>query len=242
MTTTVRMHGISASPGIAIGPARVIDRQKIKTPRLKIRPDQVEGEIARYLEAVEESKQQLMTAKNAVRDTGGRPANGHALILEAHLLMLEDEMYIHGTKELIETEQINAEWAHSQKTEEFKQILAGHNDEYFRERAQDIGFVGSRILRNLLGHVTDIVNHNGEDCIVVTDKLSPVEATQLVGSPVLGFTTEAGTRTSHTAIMAQALGIPAVVGVEELLEGIRPLDIVIVDGKAETLPAVLATC
>ncbi|MCP4199498.1 MAG: phosphoenolpyruvate--protein phosphotransferase [Proteobacteria bacterium] len=235
MTTTVRMHGISASPGIAIGPARVIDRQKIKVPKLRLSPDQVEGEIARYREAVEESKRQMVSAKIAVRDTGGRPANGHSLILEAHRLMLEDEMYIQGTVNLIEQELINAEWAHTQKTEEFKKILAEHENEYFRERSQDIGFVGSRILRNLLGHVTEIVDHNSASCIVIADKLSPVEASQLVGSPVLGFTTEAGTRTSHTAIMAQALGIPAVVGVEELLEGIRPHDIVIVDGNEGTV-------
>jgi phosphotransferase system enzyme I (PtsI) len=229
------MHGISASPGIAIGPARVIDRQKIKTPRLRITAAQVEGEVTRFMAAVEESKQQLLTAKDAVRDTGGRPANGHSLILEAHLLMLEDEMYIKGAADLIEQELINAEWALTQKTEEFKKILADHEDEYFRERSQDIGFIGSRLLRNLLGHVTEIVDLDGESCIVIADKLSPVEATQLVGSPVLGFTTEAGTRTSHTAIMAQALGIPAVVGVEELLEEIRPRDIVIVDGNEGTV-------
>jgi phosphotransferase system enzyme I (PtsI) len=231
LTNTVRMHGISASPGIAIGPARVIDRQKIKIQKKQLSPERVADEIKRYKAAVDESRQQLSEAKDSLQEKGGRPADGHSLILEAYLLMLQDEMYIEGTAKIIEDEHINAEWAHVRKTKEIQALLAGHNDEYFRERAQDIEFVGHRILRSLVGHVTEIVVSDGEACIVVADQLSPVETSQMVGSPVLGFTTEVGTRTSHTAIVAQALGIPAVVGIEQLSDEIQPGDLIIVDGN-----------
>ncbi len=229
------MRGIAASPGIAIAKARVVDRKKIKVPNRRISPADIQGEIDRFLAAVEESEQQLVEAKQAVSGAVKESADGHSLILEAHLLMLRDEMLIQGVRTLISEELINSEWALSKRIEEIKKILAGFEDEYFRERAQDVGFVGSRIMRNLLGHVTEIVDDRTELCIIVSDKLSPVETSQLVGSPVLGFATEAGSRTSHTAIMAQALGIPAVVGVEEITTRIGKGDTVIVDGNEGTV-------
>lgn len=229
--TTVRMRGISASPGIAIGKAKVIDRQKIKVPKLRISAAHVEFEIQKLMEALEESKIQLQAAKDSIRGAEESHQGDHSLILDAHLLMLDDELLIQGTVSVIENELINSEWALVRKIEEFKQMLAGIGDEYFSERSQDIEFVGSRVLRNLLGHSTEIIDEREEPCIIVADKLSPVETTQMVGSPVLGFATEAGSRTSHTAIMAQALSIPAVVGVEHLTERIQKGDTVIVDGN-----------
>lgn len=225
------MRGIAASPGIAIGKARVIDRQKIKVPRRRISQLEVQGEIDRLMAAVEESRQQLMVAKQAIRGTVEDSVSDHSLILEAHLLMLEDEAFLQGTSSTIGRELINAEWAFSKKAEEVERTLAGLGDAYFRDRAQDIDFVSNRVLRNLMGHATQIVDENTGSSIIVADKLSPVETTQMVGSTVLGFATEAGTRTSHTAIMAQALSIPAVVGVERLTERVGASDIVIVDGN-----------
>ncbi|MCP4675818.1 MAG: phosphoenolpyruvate--protein phosphotransferase [Deltaproteobacteria bacterium] len=228
--TAIRMRGIAASPGIAIGTVRVIDRQTIKIPRLRITVYDVKSETDRLMVAIEESRQQLHVAMEAIRTEDENQSGDHSLILQAHLLMLEDDLLIQGTRSIISSDLVNAEWALSKKTDEIKQTLAGLGDDYFRERAQDITFVSNRVLRNLMGHATQIVNEQTESCIIIADKLSPVETTQMVGAPVLGFATEAGTRTGHTAIMAQALGIPAVVGVERLTERIGKGDTVIVDG------------
>ncbi|MCU0662715.1 MAG: phosphoenolpyruvate--protein phosphotransferase, partial [Myxococcota bacterium] len=114
--------------------------------------------------------------------------------------------------------------------DEIKNTLASLGDDYFKERAQDVDFVGTRVLRNLLGHATEIVDAAGGPCIIIADVLSPTDTTHMVDAPVMGFATEVGTRTSHTAIMAQALGIPAVVGVESLAERVSTGDTVIVDG------------
>ncbi len=228
--TAIRMRGIAASPGIAIGTVRVIDRQTIKIPRLRITVDDVKDEVDRLMVAIEESRQQLHVATEAIRGADENQSGDHSLILQAHLLMLEDDLLIQGTRSIISSDLVNTEWALSKKTDEIKKMLAGLGDDYFRERAQDIDFVSNRVLRNLMGHATQIVNEHTEPCIIIADKLSPVETTQMVGAPVLGFATEAGTRTGHTAIMAQALGIPAVVGVERLTERIGQGDTVIVDG------------
>jgi phosphoenolpyruvate-protein phosphotransferase (PTS system enzyme I) len=224
------MRGISASPGIAIAQARLVDRSKIKIPRIRITKDDVHEEFERLTVAVTESRNQLEAARETIQWTGENPAN-HLLILEAHLLMIEDELLIKGTSKLVSDELINVEWALAKKTDELKEMLAGLGDDYFRERAQDVEFVGNIILRNLLGHETEIVEGQDESCIVVAENLSPVETTQMVDAPVLGFATEAGTRTSHTAIMAQALGIPAVVGVEKLTERTTGGNTIIVDGN-----------
>lgn len=217
------MMGISASRGIAIGPARIIDRQEIKVPKRRISTWETSSEVERLTAAVAESRRQLLSAKEAIHSDGESPSKDHSMILDAHLLMLEDEMLIKGASSIIENESINAEWAFSKKTGEIRDTLAKLGDVYFSDRAQDIDFVSLRVLRNLMGHATEIVDEDASACIVVADNLSPVETTQMVGSPVLGFTTESGTRTSHTAIMAQALGIPAVAVHDDSIRGANPL-------------------
>ncbi len=225
------MRGIAASPGIAIGPVRIIDRQEIKISKRRIAASETAGEVARLMAAVAESRSQLLAAKEAIRDTGDSSSGDHSLILQAHLLMLEDVLLLEGASSIIKESLINAEWAFYKKSEEIKAALASTGDAYFSERAQDVDFISHRVLRNLMGHAMQIVDTYTDACIIAADKLSPVETTQMVGSPVLGFATEAGTRTSHTAIMAQALGIPAVVGIEQLTERIGASDIIIVDGN-----------
>jgi phosphotransferase system enzyme I (PtsI) len=228
------MRGIPASAGITIGPARVVDRRKLKIPRRRILPGEVSDEIARLNEALGLSRKQLLAAKAAVTESAENKAlpgaADHTLILDAYLLMLEDEMLTMGAVSLISSQLINTEWALVRKLDEIKNTLASLGDDYFKERVQDIDFVGTRVLRNLLGHATDIVDAAGDACIIIADTLSPSDTSHMVDAPVLGFATEVGTRTSHTAIMAQALGIPAVVGVERLAERVSTGDTVIIDG------------
>jgi phosphotransferase system enzyme I (PtsI) len=231
VSETVRIGGIPASPGIAIATARVIDRGTLKIPKRCILDHAIDDEVMRLHEAIDESKKQILEAKEAVTETVYTPGGNHALIFEGHLLMLEDEFLVDGAIKLIREERDNAEWAISKRLEAFKAALSGLGNEFLRERIDDVMFVGHRIIRNLMGFVTDIVDMRGDPCILVSESLSPAETTQMVGSPVLGFATDTGTRTSHTAIMAQALGIPAVVGVESLGDHVNAKDTIIVDGN-----------
>lgn len=231
MSDTVHMSGIPASPGIAIAQARVIDRGKLKFPRRSILPTEVESEVNRLMEAVVESRHQIIDARETVKTAVDASGNNHALIFDSHLLMLEDDMLVSGAAVLTRERLINAEWAIFEKIDEFRSTIAGLGNEFLRERADDVMFVGNRIMRNLMGYATQIIDAKIGPCIVVSETLSPAETTEMIGTPVLGFVTDTGTRTSHTAIMAQALGIPAVVGVEGLSDIIRARDIVIVDGN-----------
>ncbi|MFO8070958.1 MAG: phosphoenolpyruvate--protein phosphotransferase [Polyangia bacterium] len=227
----VRMRGTAASTGIAIATARVIDRERLRVPKIRLEPHEVAFEKRRLAAAVEESQRQLSSARQVIEDAGGGRGD-HSLILDAQLLMLDDEMLIQAASELIERQRINAEWALRRKMDEAVEELAGLGDAYLKERSQDINFVGRRVLRNLLGHTTEIIGDpsSRSPCAVIAASLSPAETAQMVSGEVAGFATEEGTRTSHTAIMSQALGIPAVVGVERLVEHISPGDDVIIDG------------
>ncbi len=225
------ISGIPASPGIAIAPARVIDRGKVRFPRRHIDQSEVELEVNRLMEAVVESRHQLIDARETVKEAINAAEDNHTLIFDSHLLMLEDDALVTGAAILTREKLINAEWAVFEKIDEFRSAIAGLGNEFLRERADDVMFVGNRILRNLMGYTTQIIDVNIGPCIIVSETLSPAETSEMIGSPVLGFITDTGTRTSHTAIMAQALGIPAVVGVELVTEQTGVRDTVIVDGN-----------
>jgi phosphotransferase system enzyme I (PtsI) len=234
MTRPIRMRGIPASPGIAVAEARVVDRQHIRIPRRRLDPAQVARETDRLQAAVEEARRQIDAARRAITGGDGGGHGNHTLILEAHLLMLGDEQLIGGAFEVIASQRVNAEWALQRKLEDAVTALSGLEDEYLRERTQDVDFVVNRVLRNLLGHGAELLvpECEGGRYVVVTGSLSPAETAQMVGSSVVALATEQGTLTSHTAIMAQALGIPAVLGVERLLEHLDSGDMLIVDGDA----------
>jgi len=231
VSATVRIHGIPASPGIAIAKARIVVRQRIKVKRRHIASTEVAGEKERLIRAVAEARRHLEETLNALPAVGeGR--GEHSLILQAHLLMLEDELLIDGALALIAAKRICAEWALSLKADEVKRMLAALGDDYLSERFHDVEFVSDRVLRNLLGYAIELVDRDGpqEPCIIAANDISPAETANLVLAPVLGFCTEGGSRTSHTAIVAQSLGIPAVVGAPYLTDHVEAGDTVIVDG------------
>lgn len=231
MTASVRIHGIPASPGIAIGAARVVVRQHLAIRRRHIGADDVPKEKDRLREAVAAARRHIEETLRALPG-GGAGRCEHALILQAHLLMLDDELLIDGALSLVSAKRICAEWALAQKADEVKRMLRALGDDYLSERFEDVEFVSDRVMRHLLGHATEIVDRArpGAPCIVAARDLSPEEAANMVLAPVLGFCTEGGTRTSHTAIMAQSLGIPAVVGAPRLTEHVEAGDAVVVDG------------
>jgi phosphotransferase system enzyme I (PtsI) len=153
----------------------------------------------------------------------------HSLILDTHLLMLRDPTLIDETKRLIDTDQINAEWALSKNAQAVLKLFEHQEDLYFQERRADIGFVVDRLMRNLLGADQPNLDHVVAGSIVIAKDLSPADMANLLNSGVAGFVTEVGGQTSHTAIMARSIELPAVVAVDQLTAIVATGDDLIVD-------------
>src|SRR5262249_124909 len=156
----------------------------------------------------------------------------HALILEAHRLMLRDPMLVDEVNKLIAAEQINAEWAVRRVTRKIKHLFDEIPDEYFRERRGDVDFIADRVVRNLLGQVVDVEEEVPEGSIIVAHDLSPADAAMLARTGrVAAFVTDLPGPASHTASVARARSTPAVVGAGRVSEQICPGDLVAVDGS-----------
>ncbi len=220
------LTGLGVAPGYAIGRAHLVERRQIRTPRYHLSPEQVDAEVARFDAAVDESEAQIKALKSRLQTAGEE----HYLILDAHQLMLRDEMLQGGVEQIVRTQQINAEWALKKVLRSIKQVFDNIDDEYFRERRSDVDFVGDRLMRTLLGRAQPNVADAGHAAVIVAFDLSPADTVTLTRSPVLGFATEAGGRTSHTAIIARSFELPAVVAVEGLVESVGSGDLLIIDG------------
>jgi phosphotransferase system enzyme I (PtsI) len=221
------LTGIGASPGIAIGRAHIVDRRRIKTPKRHIVDAEVADELERLEAALATSDEQLERIKIKLRE---REGDDHFQIIEAHQLILHDEHLVVPTRRRIVDDKVNAEWALRRTVEEIKSVFDSIEEDYFRERRSDIDFVGDRILRNLLGEQVDAVGVTPPGAIVIAHDLSPADTAHLHRSSCAAFVTDAGGKTSHSAIIARAREIPAVVGVEHATERIVPGALLIVDG------------
>lgn len=227
-TPTLSYKGIGASPGIAMGSAFVLDRKRVRTPKLRLAPEEVEPELMRIKTAIELSAHQLEELKERVAHG---EAHDHSLILEAHRLMLHDPMFVDEVKKLIGNDRINAEWAVRRVARKIKHMFDNIPDEYFRERRADVDFVADRVVRNLLGQVVDVDVEIPAGAIVVAHDLSPADAAVMIKeAKVAGIVTDLGGQTSHTAIVARARALPAVVGAGKAAEQISPGDMVALDG------------
>ncbi len=219
---------MSASPGVAIGRAFTVDRRRIRTPKYHISAEQAEAEIERLEAAIDMSERQLQDIENRLsRDSDSQE---HVLIVRAHRLMLRDEMLVDKARDLIIEEHANAEWALRRTVRRIKKSFDLIRDEYFRERRSDIDFVSDRIIRNLMGHIVDLEEAPPENSIVVAHDLSPADTIMLSRHSILGIVTDVGARTSHSAIVARALEIPAVVGAAGVSEIAGNGDRIIIDG------------
>jgi len=230
---TAVLTGIGASPGVALGRAYTLDRARLSFPKYRLPNDEETArEQMRLKTALELSDVQLNEIKAKVAQTEGPE---HALILEAHRLMLRDPMLAEEARRLIADEKINAEWAIKRVVKKLKTAFEDIEDDYFRERRADIEFVGDRVVRNLLGHVVDVDPEQGDEippgCIVIAHDLSPADATVLMRKgQVAGFVTDVGGQTSHMAIVARAREIPGVVGAGRASEVVKRNDLVAIDG------------
>ncbi len=221
------IKGIGASPGISIGPACLMDASRIKIPRKNISPAEVEQEKTRFAEAVSLVEREL---QELVADLP-EEIKEHSSILTSHILMLRDRMVYDRTMELIGSRRINAEWALCEAFKGIKTIFARIKDTYIRERLEDIQFVVERVKSVLLGTkaAADLFD-KAAPAIIVTRDLSPADTLQMGREKAIGFVTELGSRTSHTAILARSLGIPAVVGADDVISRCIDGENIIVDG------------
>ncbi len=220
-------HGIGVSPGIAIGRALVIEARRPRAKREMLDSARIPHEISRLKKALEDSRGQIQEVQGRIAKEVGLQ---YARIFEAHLLILEDRLLMEEAIRFIQTQRVNAEYAVQEVLEPVRQAFSRIEDGYLRERRTDVDDVGDRVLRNLLGQRPTIhIEHPGET-ILIAHELSPSDTAQLQPDSILGVATETGGRTSHSAIMARSLEIPAVVGIEHLTGHVKDRDIVIVDG------------
>ncbi len=221
----VRRQGIGVSAGIAFGRAYLIGRDTLKAPRYHIEPDDVDSEIARLHKAIAASDRQL--AKIKVKLASENESDYH--IITAHQLMLHDEHLAGAAVGYIRDEKICSEWGLRRAVDDILGVFDSIADEYLRERRSDVEFVFERVLRNLLGRDTGPLAPP-PDAIVVAYDLSPADTALLHKAAVAGLITDAGGKTSHTAIIARAHEIPAVVGLETITELVETDDLLLIDG------------
>ncbi|MBM4360318.1 MAG: phosphoenolpyruvate--protein phosphotransferase [Deltaproteobacteria bacterium] len=223
--------GIAASRGIAVGPAIVLERRDIGFARRKIAAFECDAEVARFEAAVVDA--QASWRRTLAGVDSKRP---ELAILEAYVQLASDELLQREVSAQIRVHRRAAEWAVSAAVVELATRLFAVDDPYIRERGHDIEFVGRQIVRALLATASGSVEGERESlrvlepAIVVASELSPADAAAMMTMPVLGFVTEKGSRTSHTAIMARALGIPAVLGLGTSISDVAPGQLLIVDG------------
>ena len=221
--------GIGVSPGIVIGKAHLLNREIEAIPKYYIGEDEKEKEIKRFQEAINLSISQLKSIKERFSEAIGQE---HVYIFEAKILMLQDEMIYKKVTEKITTEKMNTEWALTESIGELIKIFSGFDDEYLKERRTDVSNLGKRILANLMGFEHESISDLKEEAIVIAHDIAPSDTAQMHKEKVIAFATDIGGKTSHTAIMARCLEIPAVVGLEDVTSYIKTGDRIIVDGNS----------
>src|SRR5947209_3998673 len=219
--------GIGVSPGIAIGHAVIIEKRVTSVYRVPIREEEVDGEVTRFLEALEKTKDELLDLKAKVSRSMG---DEYASIFEAHAMIVGDASFADRVVQKIEHEQVNAEWALSEVDEELQARFQSFDDQYLRERVADVKDVTQRMLVNLQGIVHHDVSEITHDVVILADDVTPSDTIHFNRRPIVGFATEAGGRTSHTSIIAKSLFMPAVIGVPRLTKIVDNDELVIVDG------------
>jgi phosphotransferase system enzyme I (PtsI) len=221
-------QGIAASMGVAIGKVYLVDRNRISVSKNSITEEEVASEIARFKRAVATSKDQLGDIRKKLSSDLGEE---HGYILDSHLMILDDKMLINGTIEIVKGQLVNSEFALKEVINRFMTIFNGMGDAYLRERKADIEHVGERILRNLSGKTIDTLSNLPEESVVVAHDLAPSDTFQMRKDRAMAFVTDIGSNTSHTAIMARSLELPAVVGLETICRDVKNGDAIIVDGS-----------
>ena len=222
-----RLRGIGVSPGIAMGEARLPRRIVFTSRKEIVADDQVPGEIERLRRALERTRQDLVRIKEGVREKAGPDSS---LIFEAHLLILEDPSLVGGLEAVIRDEKSRAEWALSKANARFEKLFEALTDEYFRQRRSDVSDVLKRVYRNLETGREEEKQPRKEHVLVAHELLPSEAALRLSRELTLAVALDMGGPTSHTAILARSLGIPAVLGLRDVTRQVREGEFLIVDG------------
>jgi phosphotransferase system enzyme I (PtsI) len=227
---TMVLKGVGVSPGIVIGKAYLFDRFDTQVPLYHLKNKAlVSQEVRRFKAALKETEVQLQELKNKLSDLGGMEP---LYIIDVHIMIMKDRRFIDTTVANIREQAVNAEWALRITIDKYREIFDKMEEDYLRGRISDIQFVGQGILRNLAGEKRETAHDIGEAVILVAKELSPADTAQIKIDKFLGFATDFGGKTSHTAIVAQSMGIPAVVGLEKITREVKTNDDIIIDGSS----------
>jgi phosphotransferase system enzyme I (PtsI) len=231
-----RLNGIGVSPGTAIGRA-VILTLRTEAIRFPISPDRVDREVAALHAARQQSRQQLQDIRDRVQAARGAEL---AAIFDAQILMLDDALFVGRAEEIIRSERVNAGWAIHRAYEEIGAVFASVEDEYLRERENDVADVAGRLRMNLRHRVRgarDLLSELDGPSVLIADELTASLAAQLDWTRIQGFAVDAGSRTYHTAILARSLKVPAVVGLHDASQRVIAGTPVILNGSTGELVA-----
>lgn len=224
--TTLVLHGIAASPGIVVGQALVIRRRTRRAGWYHLPQKQINKEEARFRRAVARAEEELVS----LRDQFAEDLADALSIIDSHVLMIRDRMIMDRTLDIIREQKVNAEWALAQALGNVRRKFDAIADPYIRARYADVKYAADRIFSILAGGEEDPLAGSGEQVIMVAHDFSPEDTMRMRSDRVLGFIAEAGGVTSHTAIVARSLGIPAVVGLEHITRQCATGDTLILDG------------
>jgi phosphotransferase system enzyme I (PtsI) len=221
------IKGIAASPGIAIGKAYTLENEEIVIARVEIPKDKVKPEVKRFKKALESTHRDLDAVEERVLKTLGKE---HARLIDTHRYILKDPLITKDVTKRIQEEMVNAEFALSEALETVNQAFEKMKDEFFRERRHDLFDVGKRLLSHLMKRDKKSFSEIKDPAILVSRNLLPSDTISLRENNILGFVTDLGGKTSHTAILAQSMEIPAVVGLSDASHRVKTGDQIILDG------------
>lgn len=224
--TTYIMQGIAASPGIAVGKVFLLEDEEFYPVQRELLKDEAKKETNRFREALSKTRAEMLATQEKIHKTLGKE---YARLADAYLLILEDPLITRDVVKRI-NEGINAEYALFKVLERVIRSFEMIDDEYFRERKHDIQDVGKKILRHLLGKEKRSISEIASESIVIAHNLTPADTIAMRENLIKGFATDIGGRTSHTAIVAQSLEIPAVVGLKNITGQVHEGDTIVIDG------------
>jgi len=221
------LRGIAASPGIAVGRLRVIDRSHLSVEEYAVTQDSADAETDRLRQAFTRTRDELGTIKEQLQQTTG---DEHLFFIDTHLMILEDERLFAEAAANIKTGLINAESALRRTLQRYREIFAGIDDLYLRERISDVETVIEKVLRNMVGMPHVPISLEDGQTIVAAHDFSPADILQMNRDQIVGLVTEVGGKTSHASILARAFELPAVAGVEECADILQDGAPAILDG------------
>jgi phosphotransferase system enzyme I (PtsI) len=232
---TIALHGMGVSRGVAIGNVHIIERDQLEIVEYQLDEASVKAEVKRLQDAVTQAKQQLRAIRDHIPDSTSVDI---AAFIDTHLLMMDDAALTHEPFRLIKENRCNAEWALKLQRDALVTAFEEMDDPYLRTRRDDVGHVVDRIQRILLKHAPlphEVPDNRLNGYIVLADDLTPADTVLMQHQGIVAFITEYGGPTSHTAILARSLGIPAVISLHNALQYIEEDDLIVIDGTRGTV-------